>query len=1344
MGKVNFGIAVRLIKEGFDSGAKSIQASLNSIRMKTIAMTAAFTGASLSIGGMLNKLKEVARETGRANIALKNVSKSSGDFSNNVKFLRRLSEEFGQDIVSLTDSYAKFKAAADASGMSVEAQEKIFRSLTRTITAFGLGNQEANLSFYAISQMMAKGKISAEELRRQLGERIPTAMQAMANAAGVPISKLDDLLKQGKLLSKDIMPKFAEELEKLTINVDTDNLETSLNRQKNTLVKLAEDWDIYGKFKYVVDQITNLIEFLRTNIKDLLLGLASFSVGRYIHKRRGDIVKSWAGTRYNGNDVRNSQKASLDFKNSRRDVKSAEMAYDKAIEKVNELKKVSQDQALADKHMSQAQVGRLKALEVQKESLLRQQQADVRIARASHSEEMANLDELRRKRTQLGKLIHNEASLKKALQEHNKYTTRDTTLPKFKSSLQSQYDSLGRAIGKAKIDVMKAEDGIRAAHDKSASDIAKKDSAIADVRSRNATKLQNKLTQAEEKRSQHHNRLREAEANREQARSNLLEARAKRQASRTTNIFRRGFRLIGNSARVMGGMIKSAFSSIVFGLIISAIVGIANAIYKVVTRASRLKAHLDEIKASYRGVIDDSKNTAEILHLKDLQKELTNLSLTEDRRKEINKELNTLFGTQITSADELNKRLEQHIKLLEAKAEAEAYVQQRVQAIQDFEAKSRELVNKFGYFHGEIPYDKLRAAVSNYKGEDMKGATYKGKHIAYADVNKEFIYSLLRDAGYYKGSYSGSVRGSDSELVEALYELKTIVEVERNAEEKIRENYDLVQSSNTTTTTSKASEKDNDLQKAEEKFAEEYKALQRRLRAGVIKASEFADEQQKLAQKTREEIGGILGNKAKNNKTFQKADSLYNEDFDVVKAKAEYMQGVSEAMRLRQRGLMTDDKLISIKSKLARAEVEALLKKEKLTDADEEYLASRLAIISEDSDLAKIQRDYKAQMKNLKYQKEALNISDEDYKKAQEDLTRATLERTAKLQGLTPAQQEERNKQVVRLKEYLVEEVKGNKPKREERDKTFDFEKTKSEVFRLDAENLRKYAEALKVAQKNTGVWEEEIKKLIAEADNLDEAFKLQKLNEAISKFKGDIFKGAYNGMKNIAGSVNNLKNALDGLDKAFDPESKAGAWERFFAVFNTITQVVDSILSAIDMINNLIKVIDMMTAAEEALTTAKTIGIGVEQTKQATENAGSLNAIANAAKELLASESVTAAKTTEATAKVMSAHAGIPFVGVAIAGAMVGAMLALILSSKDSVPKFAEGGIVPGALSNGDRVLARLNPGELILNHAQQSNIAGQLQGVGSRKIEVEVTGQLRGRDVMQLTQNAVRQRNR
>lgn len=80
----------------------------------------------------------------------------------------------------------------------------------------------------------------------------------------------------------------------------------------------------------------------------------------------------------------------------------------------------------------------------------------------------------------------------------------------------------------------------------------------------------------------------------------------------------------------------------------------------------------------------------------------------------------------------------------------------------------------------------------------------------------------------------------------------------------------------------------------------------------------------------------------------------------------------------------------------------------------------------------------------------------------------------------------------------------------------------------------------------------------------------------------------------------------------------------------------------------------------------------------------------------------LTTAKTAEAAAEAASSAAKVPFVGwMAAAGAALSVVAAMA-----SIPKFANGGIVPGISFAGDKVPAMLNSGEMILNGSQQANL--------------------------------------
>jgi hypothetical protein len=77
---------------------------------------------------------------------------------------------------------------------------------------------------------------------------------------------------------------------------------------------------------------------------------------------------------------------------------------------------------------------------------------------------------------------------------------------------------------------------------------------------------------------------------------------------------------------------------------------------------------------------------------------------------------------------------------------------------------------------------------------------------------------------------------------------------------------------------------------------------------------------------------------------------------------------------------------------------------------------------------------------------------------------------------------------------------------------------------------------------------------------------------------------------------------------------------------------------------------------------------------------------------------------------------------------AAIATVVATIASVFSSLPKFADGGIVGGSSFFGDKLLARVNSGEMILNQGQQARLLSMTEGGN-----VRVTGDVRlnGKDI-------------
>ncbi len=158
-------------------------------------------------------------------------------------YIRRVSHDLGLEMLSTGEAYAMWVASAKGTVLEGQAQKQIFEAVAQASRILNLSMDDTNGTLRALSQMISKGKVQAEELRGQLGERLPGAFQMAAKAMGVSTTELDKMLQQGKVLAADLLPKLAIELDKAyggdARTAAVQSLAAETNRLKNSLTELS-------------------------------------------------------------------------------------------------------------------------------------------------------------------------------------------------------------------------------------------------------------------------------------------------------------------------------------------------------------------------------------------------------------------------------------------------------------------------------------------------------------------------------------------------------------------------------------------------------------------------------------------------------------------------------------------------------------------------------------------------------------------------------------------------------------------------------------------------------------------------------------------------------------------------------------------------------------------------------------------------------------------------------------------------------------------------------------------------------------------------------------------------
>jgi len=250
-------------------GLKSFTSTANAAGS---GIAAGFVKGSLAVdalravfGKMQEAFSDMVDKTMAFEKAMTTLQYATGNGAQAMEFSRAVAKEFSLDLLTVAESYSKIAASAKGTSLEGTGVEKLFRSVSSAVKVLGLSADETKGVLNALGQMISKGNVQAEELRGQLGERLPGAFQIAARSMGVTTQALDKMLVDGKLMAEDFLPKFAVQLEKEfgASAKTTDTLQAAFTRLKNAWTELLLSGENGGAMKKVLDAITKAVDSIQ-------------------------------------------------------------------------------------------------------------------------------------------------------------------------------------------------------------------------------------------------------------------------------------------------------------------------------------------------------------------------------------------------------------------------------------------------------------------------------------------------------------------------------------------------------------------------------------------------------------------------------------------------------------------------------------------------------------------------------------------------------------------------------------------------------------------------------------------------------------------------------------------------------------------------------------------------------------------------------------------------------------------------------------------------------------------------------------------------------------------------
>ena len=254
-------------------------ASLKKATSGMLNFAKAMVGLSVAAG--FHAIIEAGKTLEKLEVSLFSVTGSTAAAASELENMFEMALDFGVSMDSISKSMIKLSAAAIDTDLGLAGATATMKAMLVTSRALGLTSEDTKGAIYALQQMVSKSTVSMEELKLQLGERIPGALNTAAAAMGMGVGQFKKLVEAGGLASDvfirlfniELVTKYFEGASK-----GSTTLQAKLDRLKTTMLQIFSEMassGLFDVFKGLIDEFTDTM----VSNKDLLTGLANQIAG---------------------------------------------------------------------------------------------------------------------------------------------------------------------------------------------------------------------------------------------------------------------------------------------------------------------------------------------------------------------------------------------------------------------------------------------------------------------------------------------------------------------------------------------------------------------------------------------------------------------------------------------------------------------------------------------------------------------------------------------------------------------------------------------------------------------------------------------------------------------------------------------------------------------------------------------------------------------------------------------------------------------------------------------------------------------------------------------------------
>ncbi|QWY83005.1 tail tape measure protein [Rhizobium phage RHph_X66] len=278
---------------GMDSSTKGFLSTLRDVSIVTGLVSMGLSKMSGAANGWVGDIVRINAEMEKLNFQMRAMATSADpmkEAADNVKYLREQATQMPFSLRTITSGFVKLKATG------TDPMNGSLKAIADGIASFGGSDEAFNRTILGITQAAGKGVLQMEELRQQIGESMPNAMQLLARSMGLTVGQLAKEISTGTVASRPALEKLYDELNRVYGGTSQRMMRTfsgQITQLHTNLQNLATNEGGSGFFDQVKGQLQDINRFLASDMANQFATKLGNALSSVVQGLRTAITTIW-------------------------------------------------------------------------------------------------------------------------------------------------------------------------------------------------------------------------------------------------------------------------------------------------------------------------------------------------------------------------------------------------------------------------------------------------------------------------------------------------------------------------------------------------------------------------------------------------------------------------------------------------------------------------------------------------------------------------------------------------------------------------------------------------------------------------------------------------------------------------------------------------------------------------------------------------------------------------------------------------------------------------------------------------------------------------------------------